>query len=196
MPRESETNACERVTVLLDALPDGELSSRDLAFLDRHTAGCPSCALERELALGVAWGLAHLPRFPCPPAVAARVLDLAERDTPNRRSTFERLRGAARELPRALVRNLAMGGLWRPALAAGAAVLVAAVLVVSQRPPAPAYSPEEVAEAQAQIELAFAYLGRMGDETGAMVQRELVDHMIAPAFRAIGPAATTQEGSR
>lgn len=197
MPRLPETNACERMACLLDALADDELSALDLAFLDRHTAGCPACAMERELAQEVAQGLAHLPRFSCPPSVTARVLEQAEWQAAARRSFAERLWAAARELPGAFSRHLAVAGIWRPALTAGAAALVAAVLVVSQNPPPePAFSPREVAQAQAQLELAFAYLGRMGHETGTLVQQELVDHMVKPAFRAMAPAGLSSERIR
>jgi anti-sigma factor RsiW len=188
---------------LLDALPDGELGSDERAFLDRHAAACPRCAAELEAAGELVRATARLPRPLCPPAVAARVLQLAEqartgelrpRPVP---SPAARLRESARRLAGALGRYLAPGGLLRPVLAAGAAALVAVVLVISQRrPEPPAYSAEQVAEAQAQLQLAFAYLGRMGTETGTMVKQEVVEHMISPTFRVLSPGAGSPEGSR
>lgn len=196
MPNLPEISACERVAALLDALPDGELDTADRAFLDRHTAACPACATELALAHDLARGLAALPQLRCPPAVSARVLRQAEEGAARKLPWRTKLRLAAERLPGALSDNLVLGGLLRPALAATAAALVATVLVITSAPPSPPqYSPAEVARAQAQLELAFAYLSRMGEETGSLVRQELVDQMISPAFQALNPAGAVPAGT-
>ena len=59
---------------LLDAYLDGELAAPDAAELEQHLRGCPECSrLERRRRVASNAVREHLPRFPAPELLRARV---------------------------------------------------------------------------------------------------------------------------
>ncbi len=195
---------CDRVTDLIDAWPDGELSSAERTLLDRHTTACPACAADLALAQDLAQSFSRWSRPSCPPQVAATVRAQAETEaaphpiplpahagrgrhhtppTPRTRSSWRAVGSPAR--------GERFRGLLRPAVAAGlAASLAAASLVVVLAPePRPRVSAEEVARAEAELKLTFAYLGRLGGEAGTRVRDEVIENVIHPVRRGLAPPA-------
>jgi anti-sigma factor RsiW len=183
---------CERALARLDAWADGELGPAALAGLERHAAACPACAEELELARELARELPRLPRHNCPPAVCRAVLATAAAEARARvreaRGQGSRpVRPARRWLswpPGSRARRLSL----RPILAGAlVAVLAAGGALLWPRRPAPARpSASELARAELELKLAFAYLGRVGREAGVRVRDEMVANVLAPTERALG----------
>jgi anti-sigma factor RsiW len=214
MRRQPEPAAsCEEVLALLDAWPDGELSAEEAGRIERHAALCPACAEEVALARRLSEELRGLPPLVCPPEVTRRVLAVAAaqarasgEDAAAAAATspsggapgrslwsllFGRLthRGAppgTGSAPRRPPSDL-RGSWLRPALAGAlvATLTGAGALVLTRRPPEPRPSAEELARAEIEIKLAFAYLGRVGREAGVRVRDEVMANVIAPTQRAI-----------
>ncbi len=200
-PGSGERAACEQIAALIDAWADGELSAQEQALLDQHTAECPACAADLALAQDLAQGFARLPRPACPPRIVAAVLAQAAAEPPHS-SPLPARAGRGGRNSAAHAKGLpARAGWWgrrgegwrgalRPALAAGlAASLAAASLLVFSPGREPRVSPEEVARAEAQVKLTFAYLGRMGSATGTLVRDEVIENVVNPTRRVLAPAA-------
>lgn len=193
--------ACREVQALLDAWPDGELSPAELALLERHAADCPTCGDDLEAARKLAETFRALPALTCPPAVTGAVLGEAEaeaRRADGRRTETGGAGAAGRRWPWRLfgvhppARRHGSRPVWsrpvwsRPVWAAAlvAALAAAGALLLPSRP-VPAPSAQEVARAEVEMKLAFAYLSRVGRDAGVRVRDEVVASVIAPTRRAV-----------
>ncbi|RMH16663.1 MAG: hypothetical protein D6696_17675 [Acidobacteria bacterium] len=157
--------ACAAIDELLEPYVDGELNAAARARIDRHLASCPACAEQLELARRVGAGLRALPPQSCPPRVTRAVLAQAERAAQS--GGFWR-----RLLPAPPPR-------WRPALAL--LLLAALSFAVLRRPPAtpPPVPAADVAQAEEEVKLALAYLGRIGAQAGTAVRKEVFAERLA-----------------
>ncbi len=176
----------------LDEYLDGDLEPRARAAFEAHLEFCADCREELALARRVSDGLHSLPLPACPPAVTRAVLEAA------RPTLGERLRDAWRDFTApghawqpalALLLAAALGlGLWRladappavsPPVAASPPTLVEA--------PINEYSPAEVARAKAEVELAFAYLGKISRTASDTVEEKVLENrMVVPLTRTLG----------
>ena len=152
----------------LDAFLDQTLDGAELDAFEAHAARCATCAEELEHARHVVEELCRLPAMSCPPAVSRAVLAHAEAH-PGWRVRLRRALGL--ETP-----------LWRPAFAL---LLVAALSVGVYRlslPPDPAagVTPQEIARAEAELKLAFAYLGEISREAGTTFGHEVGNRVVVP----------------
>jgi anti-sigma factor (TIGR02949 family) len=168
----------------IEACLDDDLGAAEHDALRAHTAACPSCAAELALATRVRDALRALPRAEAP----ARVVDAAERAV---RGGADAGTGNVIPLPGARRRRPG----WIPA-AAAALVLVLSGLWYDQRRRADTLPAElagagvtaaEVAEAQAGVEMAFAYVGRYSARAARVVEQDVIGDRVAPRVeRALG----------
>jgi len=155
---------CEWILEMIDPYLDGELDGEEAAGLETHLERCPACARELRLARQVRDGLRGLPLLTCPEGVIERVEEQI------RAARWNRLREwiAAWRIP-----------LWRPVGVLAVALLIAAAAVFQQRERGP--SPEEVALAERQVKWTLAYLGQVGQRTGATVRDEVIrERLVEP----------------
>lgn len=193
LPRTSrETDgpgdACLAVDALLEPYVDGDLDGATCRRVDRHLAVCNACADQLHLARRVRTTLRALPLHVCPETVASA--------PPAGR--LERIRTV-----------LASWSAWSspPVWAATAAVAVIAAafgIGYLERPPSlltpslidSAAAPGtarlggetelQVAQAEAEVKLALAYLGRIGARTGNIVAQDVLEARVAvPIARSV-----------
>lgn len=193
MPNHLENPSCDRIVELLEAFVDGELTAAENALVEGHCRFCRSCSKELIRAQRLAQELRSLPGYECPPRLAQSVM---------RQAAAEASR-AGRQRP-SLGRRLAdrLSAAWqpalRPALAGGllaAMVAVGALLAPPARLAQPEASPSaaELARAEAEIKLAFAYLGKVGEHAGLTVRDEVIGHMVAPTRRVLGAGGSAAD---
>ncbi|HEX9735893.1 MAG TPA: zf-HC2 domain-containing protein [Thermoanaerobaculia bacterium] len=170
--REPSERGCAEYEALVEAYVDGELAAAESAGLESHLARCAPCAAELALARRVRDELRALPQVACPPAASRAALDYAAAHPP----LGERLR---RFRSRRLV--------WQPAVAMvlAAALGVAYYRLAGPPPPPPAYSSAEIAQAEAELKLAFAYLGEIGDKASDTIGTEVEQRVVVPLTRSI-----------
>jgi anti-sigma factor RsiW len=166
---------CTDLHEQLDAHLDGDLPPEHSAALAGHTATCAECAAELALARRVHRELRELSPALCPEGVFEATLA--------RVAVLERPRA-----PRAPVPGRARPR-WR--VAVGGVVLLGALALGALRflsaPAEPTYSPEEIAEAHRQVELAFALVGRAGLDAGLYLQDAVMgERVVAPLQRHLG----------
>lgn len=175
--RHPSALACAECEPLIEAYLDGELAAAETAGLESHLAHCAACTGELALARRVRDELRELPLVACPPAVSRAALHYAAAHPP----LGERLR-----------RFWSRRRVWQPAFVM---VLVAALGVAYYRlagpavapPPAPppAYSSAEIARAEVELKLAFAYLGEIGDKARDSFGTEVEQRVVVPLSRSI-----------
>ncbi|UCH85557.1 MAG: zf-HC2 domain-containing protein [Candidatus Latescibacterota bacterium] len=178
-----DTTRCEWARDSIDAYLDGELTKVDVAALESHLEMCGGCRNELESARRILFELRELPEQRCPDGVTDHVYETIGADTTVQRKT--RFPGWL-SFPRT--------GLLRPALA-GTLILVISISVVwigfksrsSVR--SPVYTPEQVAQAEAELKWTMAFLGDVGRRAGYAVRDEAVGtRVIDPMRRAVHPA--------
>lgn len=171
--RDSSALGCAEHEPLVEAYVDGELDATAAAGFEAHLARCVHCAAELALARRVRDELRALPLVACPPAVSRAALDYAAAHPP----LGERLR-----------RFWGRRRVWQPALAMvlAAALGVAYYRLAAPPPPPPApYSRAEIAQAEAELKLAFAYLGEIGDKARDSIGTEVEQRVVVPFTRSI-----------
>jgi anti-sigma factor RsiW len=187
-PTEKKTT-CAWFRDRIDSFIDGELDTDELSVFETHSASCPSCREELELAQRVTAGLRDLPSQRCPDSVTDGVFGTIEpvhRQGP--RESF---------LQRFFDRR---GGLLRPAITGVALliVIVSTVLIGRIRNGMEAVPPAEIARAEAELKWTLAYVGDLGRRTGLTVRNDVLgERVVEPMRRAVhtaidgGSAATT-----
>ncbi len=177
-PRESID--CTGAETLIETYLDDEIAAADRAAFEAHMGQCESCAAELALARKIQGELRELPPLACPPAVSRKVLEHAAAHPP----LSERLRSW-------------WGGhkLWQPAFALLlAAALGVGYLRLSSEPPTPdaPYSDAEIAQAEVELKLAFAYLGDISQKASDSFGVELGSRVLAPVGRSLAGALLPQ----
>jgi len=173
---------CAGAEPLIEAYVDGDLEAAVATAFEAHVERCAACAAELELGRRIRGELRALPAQDCPPAVVRNVLDHASRPTLGARL-------AAWLLP-------VPPRVWQGAFA----MLVVAALAVGyyhETRPAPAvpdgYSAEEVARAEAELKLALAYLGKIGETASSAVGNDVLEQRVmAPISQSIAGALLPQ----
>lgn len=179
MPQSEMPTICARVDELLEALVDGELAAGEEERLRRHLGGCRRCASSYELARRIHREL---------PALAVECPDRVD----------EQLRRRM-VLGGAPVRRARWRETWRLLpVAAAVAALALLSLLVFHRPPSEAPTPAEVAAAEEQIRLAFAYVGEISHRSAvAAVEDVLVGEVgqtVEGVARRLGRSLEPREG--
>lgn len=182
--RQAAELGCSSVEPLLEACLDDQLSGSEQSALKDHLARCESCTEELDLARRIQTELHALPPRSCPPVVTRAVLDHAESHPPLA-VRLRRFRSARQ--------------VWQPAFA----LLVVAALGLGYvglgywRPDGPAppvgpaqktYTEAEIARAEAEIKLALAYLGDIGQRTREQLGAEMGERILEPFSRSIAGA--------
>lgn len=177
---------CAGAEPLVEAYVDGDLEAAVATAFEVHVGRCAACAAELELARRIGGELRALPAQECPPTVVRNVLGHARRPTLGARL-------AAWLLP-------VPPRVWQGALA----MLVVAALAVGYysefssetRPTTPVadgYSAEDVARAEAELKLALAYLGRIGETASSAVSNDVLEQRVmAPISQSIAGALLPQ----
>jgi len=170
--REPSALGCAECEEIVEAYLDGELAGAENTGFESHLARCATCAAELALARRVREELRALPEVACPPAVSRAALDHAAAHPP----LGERLR-----------RFRSRRRVWQPAVAMvlAAALGVAYYRLAGPPPPPPAYSSAEIAQAETELKLAFAYLGEIGDKAGDSIGTEVEQRVVVPLTRSI-----------
>lgn len=195
---------CLRIDELLEAYADDELSTDERTLVDSHVAACAQCAAQLSLAQRVRGTLRELPAQAFPPALVPTDLAATEKidEQPGRRVVslggWQRWR-SARRTSRGSGRG--RGGappVWAAtAVAAALAAVLAAGLFLRPATPMPSH---DVAQAEAEVKLALAYLGRIGERTGSIVAKDVLEERVAaPIARSVQsvlrPSTRTAEKS-
>ncbi len=122
-----------RVSEMLSAYVDGELSARERARVDRHLSECADCRWELETLRQTATLLGQLPSVPVPRSFAIREMDVSRRAAPSPpRRAYTLLRGAT-ALAALLLAVVVAGDLFlHPAMRS-----VAPAMAPAQKMPAP-----------------------------------------------------------
>lgn len=180
---------CRRIDDLAEPYVDGELDETEHARVERHLKSCGTCRARVELARDIQHGLRALPTLVCPAEVTASVIEATEGASP----------ASARVLH---------GPWWRRPTAVRAAMLAAAAILAvtiassfrTERlptpPPVSTHQAEAVAQAEADVKLALAYLGRIGERTGTIVREDVLEQRVAtPVLRSVRRALTPNEES-
>jgi anti-sigma factor RsiW len=165
MPKHPKTHTldCTTAEPLFEAYVDGELAMATSAAFEAHLGHCAACCEELELSQRIRGGLRSLSPQECPRAVTAAVLAHAERHP----TWIQRLAAWLAPAPPRI---------WQGALA----MLVVAALAFgyfrgtpvvgpTSGPGTTDYSAADVAHAEAELKLALAYLGRIGETAGDSV---------------------------
>lgn len=169
---------CFGVEPRLEAYVDDELPAPERAALERHVEVCQACTEELHLARRIRSELRELPEMSCPPAVTRAVFDYAESHPP---------------LAERLARFWSARRIWQPAFA----MLVVAALGVGYwrlagptagPDPTQGYSAQEIAQAEAELKLALAVLGNIGQKARHELGAELSERVVAPFSRSIAGA--------
>lgn len=207
-PEGPHTASCRRALDLIDRLPDEDLSPLEQSFLERHVEGCAACAAEHRAAWTLAGAFASLAGERCPPEVTHRVLAQVEargqaegagREPPlPERSSRSTPAGSPSSYPDASPVRRAGRQPWRPLLAAAAlAALLGAPFLASQlgHPPRSgepaaasagrAFTVAEQKQAEADLELVFSYLARIGTDTGDILGDQLEQHVVRTTQKAL-----------
>ncbi len=140
--------------------------------------------MQLKLARDVRGGLRTLARARCPERVSAAAIDHARRAESPATPTLKPAPLGRWRLP--IGRHA-----WQPLVALAAATALAIGLSwQSKLTVAPTITVDpEVAQAEAEIKLALAYLGRMGEQTGAIVRDNvLAERVASPVVRSIREA--------
>lgn len=171
---------CADVDQRIEAYVDDLLPDEQRQAFDAHLAACPTCAAQLALARRIQDGLANLPALRCPDHVSTHVLaEAGFADTP------------AVIPPRAHPRFLQRRRWWPTAVAAALAAALGIGYLVQ---PAPGPSRQEIARAQAEVELALSYLGRFGAHAGTAVRHDVIEQRLAgPIARSVQSALTQPE---
>lgn len=169
---------CFGVEPRLEAYVDEDLPPSERAALERHLEGCPACTDEFHLAQRIRGELRELPEMSCPPAVTRAVFNHAESHPP---------------LAERLARFWGARRVWQPAFA----LLVVTALGVGYWRLAgplagpgdvPDYTEQEIAQAEAELKLALAVLGNIGQKARNELGTELSERVVAPFSRSIAGA--------
>lgn len=168
---------CETFELQLEALLDEDLSEAEATALVAHASVCERCADELALSRRVLATLRETVPASCPDEVLAAVQLRDFRSTGGSRGPTIPSRIARR-------RSFAL---------AASLVLIPALTFVALRlfPASPQYSPDEIAEARVQIELAFALVGEAGRDAGMYLHREVFPrHVLLPIGENLSPPPT------
>lgn len=175
-----DTTRCEWALDSIEAYLDGELTDVDVAALESHLGECGGCRAELESARRVLSELRELPTERCPDGVTDRLYATIDADTTDRR---------VNRLPAWL--TFRRFGLLRPALV-GSLMLVVAISAVwigvnnRSSGDSPVYSPEQVAQAEAELKWTMAFLGDVGRRAGYAVRDDAVGaHVVEPMRRVL-----------
>ncbi len=224
-PARGTSDDCMRIDELLEAFVDDELSAAERSLVDVHLATCAHCASQLSLAQRVRGSLRELPAQAFPPSllptdvktdagdVRARRGERSREDT--RRSVVS-LRGwrpwrskrhaggspngrrGGRLSGKPSGKPSGSPPAWAAtAIAAGLVAVLAAGLFLRPATPVPSH---DVAQAEAEVKLALAYLGRIGERTGSIVAQDVLEERVAAPIarsvqRVLKPTAgTTQDG--
>jgi hypothetical protein len=182
MPRHRENGCvCSEFETLLEPYLDGELAGGPLGTLEAHLEACESCSRDLALARQIRTELRELPRPSCPPAVTRAVLAHAAAHPP----VAERLR------------RLWYGHrLWQPVVVTLLAVALGVGywrLSAPAPPPGTAYTEEEIAKAEAEVKLALAYLGDIGEIARERFSAEVGVRVVTPFTRSIAGALLPED---
>jgi anti-sigma factor RsiW len=169
---------CREIRERLEAFLEDDLSGREKSAVEDHLGTCEECRREWMAATELLSALRSLPTQRCPQHVVREVL---ERTRTGPRA-IEDLRGLLQPLFRPV---------WRPV--AGIAVAVALVFVALQlsvrRPEPPAYSEQEIRQAERQTRWALSYVHRVIAHTQSIVQEEVIpDHVVRPVRQGLNTA--------
>jgi hypothetical protein len=175
-----DTTRCEWARDSIDAYLDGELTNVDVTVLESHMNECGMCREELASARRVLTELRELPAKRCPDGVTDRLYATIGADTTVHRDG---------RLPRWLTAR--PFGLLRPVLV-GSLILVIAVSAIwfdrhnRSSGDSRSYTPEEVAQAEAELKWTMAFLGDVGRRTGYAVRDEVVGaRVVEPVRRAV-----------
>lgn len=181
--------SCETAEPLFEEYLDGTLNAFQERAMNAHLESCPACADEMALGRRILDELHELPALEPRPAVTRAVLEHAEKNPP----LWQRLRAFFKPQQA-----------WQPALAMlFLAVLGFGYLRVAgptstsptALPPEASYSEAEIAQAEAELKLALAYLGRINrkasDTVSSVVPQE---HFVGPIGASITQAVLPQLG--
>ena len=156
----SAESPCAWTEERIEAYTDGELESVERLRLEEHAAHCPTCSAQLEEARRLVAALRALPRLNYPATAEAA------------------LKGEIRRLRRGRLLT------YTRRLSAAAAVLLALLgghILFEEESPPPAFEAEEIAQARRQVEWTLAYLGNLGNRTGAAVRDDVIQpRLVAP----------------
>lgn len=184
-----DTTRCEWARDSMDAYLDGELTDVDVTVLKSHLDECGECREELESARRVLSELRDLPEMRCPDGVTDNLFATigAGNAAPTGRATVQRT-GLLPEWMTAW-----RFGLFRPALV-GSLILVIAVSAVwigrhnRSTGNNSGYTPEQVAQAEAELKWTMAFLGDVGRRAGYAVRDEALGaHVVEPMRRTVHP---------
>lgn len=170
----------------VDLYIDGDIAGEELEQFEAHLDDCAACRNELALAKQVVDGLRSLPDLTCPDSVVDEAAGRIELSPPaaGRNRLREWLAG---------VRVLTL----RPALAAMALVVVVAAvymvshegLLITDDPDSTlnvtgdVMTPQEAEEAEREIALAFAYVGKYSRKAGFIVKNDVMDERVISTVR-------------
>jgi len=167
---------CEQVQRLLEAYIDGDLSADQHEALQSHLEACATCRREAVLASKVVDTLRALPEVPCPDYVVFAAL---QRMRARRRIDWRRILGL-------LARPITVPR-WRPIAGLALAVIIAAIVIVSQVTRKPArveqFTAEDIRRGRTQVEWTLGYLDRVFQRTAITVRKDVLDERVAASMR-------------
>jgi len=164
----------------VEAYLDSELEPAEARRFELRLEQDPALAAELELAERIRHGLHQLPRPRCPEEVSTRVFaEIAAREAEGSarapwREVLTRWRERVWPSPPAWI--------WAPALAVLLALVVGLGFETPPADPAGEPSAAEVAQAEAEIKLALAYVDKISTTTGTAVGRDGLGVYVARPF--------------
>jgi anti-sigma factor RsiW len=192
--------ACVDALERIEAYLDGELEATEATALEHHSNACPACAEELAWARRVRQELRALPPLECPPGVMDSVMAAAAGPTATGTTGAEAAKSVLSfpQRPRSAQRFAP----WALRFAAAAAVVLAVLagaLLLRPTAPRPQYTAAELAQAEKEARLAFAYLSTIQRRAGHKIQQDvLVKHVVGPPQQALSrivelPQEATEE---
>lgn len=194
--------ACVDALERIEAYLDGELDATEATALEHHRKACPACAEELAWARRVRQELRALPPLECSPGVMDSVMAAAA-GPPAVGTTAAEAPASESVLPFPQpTRSTQRFAPWALRFAAAAAVVLAVLAgALLLRPTAPQtqFTAAELAQAEKEARLAFAYLSTIQRRAGHKIQQDvLVKHVVGPPQQALSrivelPQEATEE---
>jgi len=174
---------CAWVEDRIESHVDRELTNEEEKLLEEHLGVCPKCANEMDLAERVRASLRSEPPVVCPDPVIDRILADVSRIQPRKSLTphgsaegfrHSSWKWLAAALPACV---LALGILtWSPPRETPIEITVAE----------PGYTDAEIREAERQMRVTLAYVGKVGLKGVALASREVIEEgILSPAEKTL-----------
>jgi len=199
MPNSSESQ-CYFVQLQIDGFLDGDLSEAQQAVFMTHVQGCSACASEFRYAQTVYDAVMELPQIECEDLVLAPVHSLAidketTRQGVQRDSFSTQIIGLLASIPLHFRYGLSA------ALVAGVAVAVSFNAVIPVEEPEQLiasesieqYSPEDIATALQELNVAIDYLNQVSQRTEVMIGDRFLVTPLQDSINASFQRASTRE---